>query len=98
MRKMSKEVKIKIPHSAFKTFKDIARKDNGNTHEILCYFLGEEGKVDTILLPKQERNPSSVIDKGMNFKGIFDMYDLATFICYDEHTILLQEIRVAKIF
>ena len=49
---MSRKGRIKIPHDAFET------------HELLCYFLGEKGKVDTILLPKQERKPSSVFDQG----------------------------------
>ena len=61
---MSKKGRIKIPQDAFETFINIARKENGDTHELLCYFLGEKGKVDTILLPKQERKPSSVFDQG----------------------------------
>ena len=65
---MSRKEKVKIPHAAFKTFENIVRDDNGDIHEILCYFLGENGKVDTILLPKQERESSSVIDQGMKFK------------------------------
>ena len=61
---MSRKGRIKIPHTAFETFVNIARKDNGDTQELLCYFLGEKGKVDTILLPKQDRKPSSVFDQG----------------------------------
>ena len=65
---MSRKGRIKIPHTAFETFVNIARKDNGDTQELLCYFLGEKGKVDTILLPKQERNSSSVFDQGKKSK------------------------------
>ena len=61
---MSKKGRIKIPHDAFEKFINIAKKENGDTHELLCYFLGEKEKVDTILLPKQERKPSSVFDQG----------------------------------
>ena len=46
---MSRKGRIKIPHTAFETFVNIARKDNGDTQELLCYFLGEKGKVDTML-------------------------------------------------
>ena len=65
---MSRKGRIKIPHSAFETFVNIARKENGDTQELLCYFLGEKGKVDTILLPKQDRKPSSVFDQGKKIK------------------------------
>ena len=33
--------KIKIPNAAFETFTNIARKDDGDTHELLCFFLFE---------------------------------------------------------
>ena len=65
---MSRKGRIKIPHTAIETFVNIARKDNGDTQELLCYFLGEKGKVDTILLPKQDRKPSSMFDQGKNSK------------------------------
>ena len=65
---MSRKGRIKIPHTAFETFVNIARKDNGDTQELLCYFLGEKGKVDTILLPKQE---SHFFEEGVGEQGAF---------------------------
>ena len=70
---MSRKGRIKIPHDAFETFINIARKENGDTHELLCYFLGEKGKVDTILLPKQERKPSSVFDQGKKIQVLLPL-------------------------
>ena len=58
-----------LPRNILQKFISVARENkvNGKQVETLAYFLGKNGKIDTILFPIQNGTASSVIDQGEKF-------------------------------
>ncbi len=57
---------MNVPPNVLNKFIQIAKENyiDGGQVETLCYFLGQNREVDTIIFPKQEGTESRVIDIG----------------------------------